>query len=339
MEVTFFSEVIGSGAYKWRSAIPARHLRKRGHSVQIRSGTSGWNDAADVAVFFRYHSKAMELVKLCRERGIRIVFDVDDALDLVPREHPYYQGIQTQLASYRYLLSAADAVTTTTPALAEHLAEHNRNVAVIPNSVDAGEWFVLPRNKTIRIGWTGSMPHFRDLPIALDAILDLQRQYDFTFVFQGLCTSNSPEEFHRNYVAMFPGSSFGSSIAQCLQRLAAIKHEFHPLVEIGRHSHKVCDLALDIGIAPLAEDLLTRNKSCIKYYEYAMSGAVTVTSRVPPYTSEVTITAENHYAAWRHQLAWLIEADRPRLWSDQRTWVLDHRNIEATAALWDDVLH
>ena len=82
----------------------------------------------------------------------------------------------------------------------------------------------------------------------------------------------------------FVNSPLGKSIKRLLDELAGIRYEFHPMVPFSQHAEKVCELALNIGIAPLVEDNFNRNKSCIKYYEYALSGAVTVASRVLPYS-------------------------------------------------------
>jgi hypothetical protein len=113
------------------------------------------------------------------------------------------------------------------------------------------------------------------------------------------------------------------------------------MVEFGRHSETVCELALDIGIAPLVEDSFNQNKSCIKYYEYALSGAITVDSRVLPYSAEVPITAKNSRQSWKDTLEPLLDADgkadREQIWRQQHDWVLAHRNIERNVALWEQV--
>jgi len=109
------------------------------------------------------------------------------------------------------------------------------------------------------------------------------------------------------------------------------------MVEFDRHSKKVCELGLDIGIAPLVEDQFNQHKSCIKYYEYALSGAITVASRVLPYSAEVPITAKNSRQSWKDTLEPLLDADRELLWRQQRDWVLAHRNMERNVELWEQV--
>ena len=345
MNIFFLTET-ESGCYKWRGAIPAKYLRRRGHTVQILTGDLLAYDAPDVLVIFRAHyPNVFKLVEWCKQRAIRVVFDTDDALDLVPRENVNYRGLQDRLDLYDFLIENADVVTTTTPTLATDLRARNPNVVVLPNSADPEEWHVLPRQSDVRIGWTGSATHFYDLAVALGAIRELQKRHSFTFVLQGICDDSSLEQFYARLAdahgKAFSNSPLGKSIKRFLEELRGIRYEFHPMVEFGRHSEKVCQLALDIGIAPLVEDQFNQNKSCIKYYEYALSGAITVASRVLPYSAEVPVTAKNSRQSWKDTLESLLhvdgKADRDRLWREQRDWVLAHRNMERNVELWEQV--
>jgi hypothetical protein len=147
------------------------------------------------------------------------------------------------------------------------------------------------------------------------------------------------EELYENLLKQggkkFFETPLGRSIKRFREKLTGIKYEFHPSVPVVEHAGTVCDLAVDIGIAPLGDDPFNRNKSCIKYYEYAMSGAVTVASHVKPYSEEVSITAKNNRESWKYNLESAINADRDALWREQRDWVLEHRNIQSTVDLWE----
>lgn len=341
MNIFFLTET-ESGCYKWRGAIPAKYLRRRGHNVQVFTDDFQAYESPDVLVVFRAHyPDAVKLVKWCKQRAIRVVFDTDDALDLVPRENLTYRVLQDRLDLYDFLIENADVVTTTTAVLAADLRERNPNVVILPNSADPEEWTVRPRQTGVRIGWTGSVTHFQDLAIALPSIRELQKRHPFTFVLQGICDDPSIEAFYARlvdrYGKAFSNSPPGKSIKRFLAELRGIRYEFHPMVEFGRHSEKVCELGLDIGIAPLVEDTFNQHKSCIKYYEYALSGAITVASRVLPYSVEVPITARNNRQSWKDTLEPLLDADRESLWLEQRDWVLTHRNMERNAELWEHV--
>lgn len=331
-----------SGCYKWRGAIPAKYLSRRGHTVQIFSNQARAYEAPDVLVLYRAHyPEAAKVVDWCRKNNIRIVFDTDDALDLVPPENLNYKGVQARLPLYETLLRSADAVTTTTAALAAHLRQWNPNVTVIPNSIDPDEWTGQPRNSDVRVGWTGSPTHFADLAVALDAIREVQKRDPFTFVLQGICQESTLEELMMVLEARWGKALFntplGRSIKHFMDKLSGIRYEFHPNVPIDQHPQKVCDLRLDIGIAPLLDDPFNRHKSCIKYYEYAMSGAVTLASHVLPYSTEVPITAKNNRESWKRKLEELLQADRTALCREQRDWVMTYRNIEKNVKLWEQV--
>ena len=332
-----------TGCYKWRGAIPAKYLRRRGHTVHVFSGGTQTFEVPDVMVFFRAHvQEAHKLVESCRHHGVRVAFDTDDALDLVPKENLNYAVLQTQIPVYEFLLREADVVTTTTQTLAGHLRRWNSNVAVVPNSIDPDEWKPVPRSGGVRIGWSGSPTHFVDLGVALDAIRKLQRTYDFLFVLQGICNETTLGELQEVVVARWGKAYFHSSAGRpmkhFLSQLSEIRYEFHPHVPIDQHPQKVCDLGLDIGIAPIIKDPFNENKSCIKYYEYAMSGAITVASRALPYSMEVPITAKNNRDSWIAQLEWALNADRKALWREQWEWVMTHRNIQTNVALWEQAL-
>lgn len=332
-----------SGCFKWRGAIPAKYLSRRGHTVQLFSSDAKSHDAPDVMVFYRAHfQESVKLVEWCKRNRIRVVFDTDDALELVPPENLNYKALQPRLRLYEFLLHAADVVTTTTETLASHLRRWNSNVVVIPNCVDPEEWSPRPKSGGPRIGWTGSPTHFADLAVALEAIRDLQKKRDFTLVLQGICKESSLEELCEFLLTLWGKKFFeaplGKSIKRFMERLSGVRYEFSPMVPIDRHPQQVCDLALDIGIAPLLDGPFNRNKSCIKYYEYAMAGAVTVASHVLPYSAEVPITAKNNRESWKHRLECALDMDREAAWREQREWVLEHRNIESAVELWERVL-
>ncbi len=340
----FFLTETQSGCYKWRTAIPAKYLSQRGHKIQILNEESlSQYEAPDVMVFFRAHfDRAIVLAEWCKKNNIRIVFDTDDALDLVPPENLNYKRLQPRLPVYRHMLETADVVTTTTPALADHLRKSNPNVVILPNSVDPEEWTTRPRTAGhLRIGWTGSPTHFSDLNLILDAVRELQKKYPFKFVLQGLCKETSIEELYENLLKdmgkKFFDTLLGRSIKRFREKLSGIDYEFLPSVPVAEHAQHVCDMAFDIGIAPLGDDPFNRNKSCIKYYEYAMSGAVTVASHVLPYSEEVSITAKNNRESWKNKLEFVVNADRDALLREQRAWVLEHRNIQKNVDLWESV--
>jgi hypothetical protein len=109
-------------------------------------------------------------------------------------------------------------------------------------------------------------------------------------------------------------------------------------VPVNEHARKLCEVALDVGIAPLIDHSFNHYKSCIKHYEYAMSGAVTVASHVLPYSAEVPITAKNRRETWKEKLEYALTTDRAPLLRTQRDWILEHRNMEKNVEMWERVI-
>ena len=89
-----------SGCYKWRSAIPAKYLRRRGHNVQISFEKKEDYQAPDAMIFYRAHfAEGIKLVEWCKRNAIRVIYDTDDALDLVPPGNLNYKSLQAASAA------------------------------------------------------------------------------------------------------------------------------------------------------------------------------------------------------------------------------------------------
>jgi glycosyltransferase involved in cell wall biosynthesis len=332
-----------SGCSRWRAEIPAKYLKRRGHTVKFF--TDGNNECPDVFVFFRqYRPGMMRLYKWAKDRNIRVVYDTDDALHLVEPWNPAYAVSHQNQDEWEYMAAHADAVTTTTPELASQLRRLNKNVVVVPNSVDPEEWQVRPRNRDsrLRIGWLGGSSHFLDLATAADALAELVKKLQFTFVIYGLTTMPSVQEFYDVQIRVegerFRNSPLGKAVKVFLRKTKALPYDFKPFVPPSEYVATLCDLCFDIGIAPLADTPFNRNKSSIKYYEYGMSGAVTLASNVLPYSAEVPCLAANTKSAWKERISELVQSDLSQLWKSQRDWIMTHRNIETNVVIWEQVL-
>ncbi len=115
-----------SGCYKWRGAIPAKYLSQRGHQVQILSNQESYQ-APDVVVLYRAHyPQAVKIVEWCKRNRIRVVFDTDDALDLVPPENLNYKAVQSRLPLYEFLLT-----------IGGRRDHHHRNPSQLPSQVES----------------------------------------------------------------------------------------------------------------------------------------------------------------------------------------------------------
>lgn len=330
-----------SGCWKWRGKIPAKYLRRRGHTVQVFDRKTKQYDRPDVVVFFRTDFvEADEILAWAKAERIRIVFDTDDALDVIPISNPAANVVGRFIGEYHKLAEAADVITTTTPTLAAHLRARNPNVVVLPNSVDPEEWqSQAPNNQVKRIGWTGGSTHFNDLGMIAEAVRIAQKRKPFTFVMQGLCSERTPLDCYegnkRAFGKPFVESQFGKSMKWFLDKLRGISGEFCPSVPVDQHADRIQSLRLDVGLAPLVEGRFNSYKSSIKFYEYAMAGAATIASRVLPYSAEVPNLVRNTTAAWADALTTAAGMDHTAAARVEREWVMEHRNMERNIALWE----
>ena len=342
----FYVSPVSNGCSKWRVEIPAKYLRRRGHEVNF-FGQKSPMSAPDAIVFGRTYKNADQLLKLyhwAKDKGVPVIYDTDDALDLTDPWNPAFTSSKQYENDAIYMATHADAVTTTTPELATHLQKWNSNVVVIPNSIDPEEWDPRPRQSghPLRVGWLGGSSHFLDLAVALDAIADVKKTSKFTFVIYGLTTMPSVNALYQKRLSVegaeFRDSALGRAMKVFLKKTEGVRFEFFPFVSADQYAQTLCDLAFDIGIAPLAETAFNRHKSCIKFYEYALSGAVTLASDVLPYSAEVPDRCENTHQSWSAALSALLTTDLSSRLQEQREWVLSHRSIEKSLELWEHVL-
>ncbi len=102
--------------------------------------------------------------------GIVTIMDLDDYWS-PSKDHPAYQMIINDDLPHkiRENIKKVNYITTTTPIFAEEIKKLNKNVLVLPNSIDPEEKQFTPSpektNKSPRIGWLGGSSHLKDLEI------------------------------------------------------------------------------------------------------------------------------------------------------------------------------
>ncbi|MDI6704572.1 MAG: hypothetical protein QME40_07880 [bacterium] len=83
-----------------------------------------------------------EMMDKCRKV---FVFEIDNNLMKIPKTHPGFFVILSYKEIIQAIISKSDAITTTTPILAEYLKQLNPSVYVLPNLIDP-ELFLLSEN-------------------------------------------------------------------------------------------------------------------------------------------------------------------------------------------------
>ena len=151
---------------------------------------------ADVIVVQRQMAAVLPYAELRKRLGghpAKIVFEIDDALTLLPEWHrasAAFRQIQPNIEEY---LRQSDLVTVSTPQLKALYSPMNPNIVVLPNSLDARLWS-SPSNPPgpeakITVLFGGTLDHQRDLEIIEPALLDLIAAYPdkVEFLYLGQC--------------------------------------------------------------------------------------------------------------------------------------------------------
>jgi glycosyltransferase involved in cell wall biosynthesis len=251
-----------------------------------------------------------------RRRGLPLVFEMDDDLLAVDGRKDTYD-YHAHRASVERLLRAADLVTVSTEKLRDVLSDRAPRVVVVPNMLDEFLWFGdpagagerahgsptsegvdsrrrtparsrggRPSRPTCNLVYIGSRTHADDLAL-LRPVMERLRQYpdlDVTlFVVGG---EESRSRLGRWYEPV-PMPTTGSYCPYPV---------FVRWLRRQRH-------AWTIGLAPLRDTQFNRNKSDLKYLEYAALGLPGIFSDLVPYRKsirheETGLLVENTTDAW-----------------------------------------
>ena len=181
-----------SGVSKFRSVDPHLKLQelypKEFFIDIVTAGTDGldWNDdnylkQFNIVHFHRtisaivdgnlqpvYGDDAQKIFDKLKNLGITTIMDLDDYW-MPTFDHPAYAMLKKSKID-EYITSnlrKADYVTTTTEIFAKEISKYNKNVVVLPNSIDPSEnQFQQTENKSnkqLKIGWLGGSSHLGDL--------------------------------------------------------------------------------------------------------------------------------------------------------------------------------
>jgi hypothetical protein len=108
-----------------------------------------------------------ESIRRAKKLGCKTVLDIDDYWNLDPKHGQYNIYKETNYPHHAVEgLKAVDWVTTTTEHFADKIKEFNKNVTVLPNSINptSPQFISKPTdNRRVRIGWIGGVFHAEDL--------------------------------------------------------------------------------------------------------------------------------------------------------------------------------
>lgn len=307
---------------------------------------------ADLILFHRpANSDWFNFIRECQKAGKTIVTDYDDDPFNTSPWNPYYKHIGVEDFKYQWpdgnsewlwkdgvhdfnierniirrdmfwaCFKKSDMITTTTPILKETLEKINKNTIVLPNSIDF-EFFPecdIIKTKEIRIGWQGGSSHYEDLYMINDDIVKILKKHKnvkFIYLgdlrFKGLL-KDAPQD-------QIEWHCWGS-------------HEVYP--------YRLKFLNLDIGLCPVVDNVFNRNKSAIKWMEYSVVGASTISSDCLPYS---TVIEDGKTGVLSNEKGWFDAMDmlirdkekRASIFKKAYEEIRENHNIEKNCMLWYD---
>ena len=267
----------------WRLYIP--HFSIKNSAFYCFAARPDFNQISshDIAVVQRCCTEEQfKFVHVCRQLGIKLVYDLDDDVWDLPPYNPAH-GIFTQMKEgFNQCIKMVDVVSVSTKALQKAVRKNVKLINVITNKeipVIVAENRIDPRlcakpikSDRLIVGWAGSSSHIGDLVIVDDAINTLALEHpDVLFQFRGC--QLPPEIKQRANVV----HEFWSSVAEYCVRFP----------RWGWH----------IALAPVTDHPFNASKSCLKSVESGYLGIPCLMSNVEPYW---------RFCAHDPELKWLL---------------------------------
>ncbi len=249
---------------------------------------------ADLIIIQRFFPMAQTygFIETLLATGKPVIYETDDHLLEIPESNPHKRRADESMPYILKCLSQATAVTVSTDELRKAFRPYHDHIYVLPNLLD-DRLLSLPNSMKpsegpVIIGYAGTPTHGRDLALLEDIFERLADKYGdrIAFRFMG-CRTN---------------------------RLEALPHStFTPLSGYIDYVKNLRYSAIDIGLAPLADNTFNRCKSAVKWLEYSACGIAGVYSDLPPYRSAVQngvsgiLVSSTNPKSWTAALERLIE--------------------------------
>jgi glycosyltransferase involved in cell wall biosynthesis len=331
-----------TGVSKFRSVEPHMKLQElyneEFHVDIVTAGTMdfSWEDSSylkkyDIIHFHRtlpkvvngqlrhvYLDEMYDVLNKIHALDIITIMDLDDYWE-PSKEHPAYQMIINDKLPQKIKenIKKVNYVTTTTPIFAKEISKLNKNVIVLPNSIDPNEKQFTPKpektNKKTRIGWLGGSSHFHDLILIGGSVSRFlnETKEDSQMVLCGFDTRGNITEIDKNtkqqktrkikpkesvwarYEEMFT-KNYGIINKNYLKQLEKFDEpsdkQFNNLDEVYRRvwTKPITSYAsnynlFDISMAPLKEHSFNKNKSQLKVIEAGFHKKALIAQDYGPY--------------------------------------------------------
>jgi GT2 family glycosyltransferase/glycosyltransferase involved in cell wall biosynthesis len=276
------------------------------------------------------------LLKVCREKRVRVLLEIDDNLLEIDRSHEEFDAYTGKTEAVRYLARSADHIIISTEELLKAFRPLNQNIHVIGNALDEWLWFSpssvpvrSPSPNTIVAGYMGTLTHRADLEMIREPFLRarerLKRDHGIRLVLElvGVEDQTLAEDWY--------------------QRLKVPRgHTSYPrFVRWWRRT-----IAWDIGVAPLVANQLNKAKSALKFMEYSAVGLPAIFSPVGEYAHLVKhretglLASANQPEEWENLIVELAASPtlRTLLAANAQREIREHHLLSHRVSVWKRLL-
>jgi glycosyltransferase involved in cell wall biosynthesis len=291
----------------------------------------------DIICFQRPTGKnALELAKLLKLKGKKIIFDNDDSYSGIPlnrlgseKQVKIAQELNKNLNEF---VTIADGVTVSTEILAKEYTQLNPNVVVLKNCIDPLDEYPCKPNTTgkFRVGFIGSVTSNDDYFHIKDQIKKLDERGDITLVIMGVKYADG---------SIMPSMQEDFDFWNSLNNV-----EWHSVVPITEYYSTVARLALDLAIIPRKDHYFNKCKSNLKFLDMSLHCipvlAQGFSDGLSPYqgVDEKYMTIVNDNDKWLEYITHI--KNNHKLYKDMaskaREYVLENYNIKTYAQTWVD---
>jgi glycosyltransferase involved in cell wall biosynthesis len=202
------------------------------------------------------------------------------------------------------ILEKADGVFVSTTKLADVYGEYNKNITVLPSSLDFNIWkpYKIEKDNNTIITWHGDSSNYEDLNEVSAELKNISGKHNNVKIVQ------------------------------------------YGLVDINVHPYKQILLNTDIGVIPLADNKFNQYNSSIKWVEYSALGIPCVVKDIEPYSKLIThgvngflYTNTEEFEFWVDKL---VEHPplRQRIGEAAQKYVHEHFDARKNSKYWSEAI-
>lgn len=312
----------GSGCDWHRIVQPMTYLTTGEECKLLWWGEDEINISCDILMYNKMCSSPIDILRIMKQNGMKIVVDIDDLPELPPQHvmyHSWQRNNSTQVVQEHMKL--ADVVICTSMLLQDKVREFNKNTVVIPNALPYSEYTPdpQPRDK-MTFMYMGGVTHLPDVKLLEGKFKrigsDTWIKDRAEFILAGY--EKSKRERRVNYRqadgTITPGETVTEEVHDGpYDRMKNIfsytnSYDIRPTLPLWEYMNHY-DHA-DVALIPLEQTEWNRYKSTLKIAECGAKGIPAIVSKVEPYWPELKdapgiLWVENN--DWLTPIKWCIK--------------------------------